>query len=331
MPRNRPAGVIVSAIIQILGSLFTLLMSALMLLIPLISKSSPHPKPPFGAGFIYGEAALYGVFAVLGFLTAIGLFRMKNWARLSTLIFSPIPILIGISFAAVFVVMPMLPGPADDLKTPGFKAVVTVTMLIGLGIAALGVFWLYYFNRTTTKLAFAIAAGDTGSLEGIQIDGQSVPTSIAVIAAFALLGALGSLPGLFLNSPALMFGFAMRGVPAKAIYVLLVLLQLYAGIALVQLNSAGRTVAIALHSLWLLNSATFAFIPATRLSKFVAEVPRWGQAQSSSRFELGSHSMLLLMRAGGAFGVLTSATILYFLVTRGWAFRKGEAAQAAAG
>jgi hypothetical protein len=329
MPQKPPVGVIISAVIQILGSLFALLMSAVMLLLPLIQ--SRLPKPPLAAGFVYGEAAFYGISAVLGLLTAIGLFRMKNWARFSTLIFSPIPILMGLSFAAVFLVMPMLQGHGDDLRSPGVKAVVTVMMLLGLGIAALGVFWLYYFNRAVTKLAFASAAGDTGPTIGVQIDGQSVPTSIAVIAAFAFFGALGSLPGLFFNSPAWMLGFALKGVAAKTIYVLLVVLQLYAGIALVQLKSAGRMVAIALHSLWLLNSAITAFSPAARLSKVLAEIPRWGQAQSSAQFQLGSGLMLPLMRGAAALGIVMSAIILYFLVTRGWAFRKGATAQAAAG
>jgi uncharacterized membrane protein (DUF2068 family) len=119
MAQKRPAGVIVTGIIQILGSVFTLLMSALMLFLPMIQSRSRMAKPPFEPAFFYGEAVVLGIFAVLGLLTAIGLFRMKSWARYSTLIFSPMPILMGVTFAATFVVMPLLPGLTGDFQSPG--------------------------------------------------------------------------------------------------------------------------------------------------------------------------------------------------------------------
>lgn len=329
MLHNRPAGVNFTAVVQILGSVLALLMSLLFLFLPMI-EGSRAAKPSLSPGLLYGEAAVFGIFAVLGLLTAIGLFRMRSWARYSTLVFSPMPILMGLSLAAVFIIIPMLPGRAEDLRAPGVKVVEAVMVMLGLGIAALGVFWLYYFNRATTKLAFANAAGNTRSNSGIRIDGRNVPTSIALIAALALFSAVGSLPSLFFSSPALIFGLQVRGLAAKAAYVLLILLQLYAGIALLQLRAAGRVLAIALHSLWLVNSAVVAFAPTATISKLLADAVRTSNTPTAAMLDTGNPFVLMLMRGAGFFGMAMSVIILYFLLTRGWAFRNGEAAQAAA-
>jgi hypothetical protein len=329
MPQKRPATVTVTAIAQVLGSGFMLLMSVLFLFLPVIQSRSRTAKPSVSLGFLHGEAAIYGVFAVLGLLTAIGLFRMKPWARYSTLVFSPMLILMGVSFAAVFVIIPMLPGHLEDLQKPGIKALVAVMMILGLGIASLGAFWLYYFNRAATRLAFANAAGETISRKGVQISGRSVPVSIAIIASLALLGVLGSIPGLFLNSPVLMFGFAVKGVAGKAVYGLLILLQLYIGIALLELKNTGRRVAIAMHSLWLLNGGILLLAPTDRLSRLIAEMP-WGQAHAQSTYEFDIGSLVRMTRGASTVGIVISIVILYYLITRGWAFRDGTVAQSAA-
>ena len=81
---KRPVGVILTAILQFLGSLAVLAMSAsaVFLIARLPTTPGLAPPPTLPAGMSLGIAAFYGLFAVLGFLTAIGLFRMRSWGTL---------------------------------------------------------------------------------------------------------------------------------------------------------------------------------------------------------------------------------------------------------
>src|ERR1035441_6384091 len=112
-PMKRPVGVVLTAVVQVLGSLLVLIASVLMLFIPVLMRGTPRPTPPspMETQILYGAAAVYGFFAVLGFLTAIGVFRLKNWARYSTLIFAGFVVVMGLLLALEFALMP-LPGAA---------------------------------------------------------------------------------------------------------------------------------------------------------------------------------------------------------------------------
>src|SRR5664279_4839514 len=114
-PMKRPVGVILTAVVQVLGSLLVLTGSVLMLLMPVLMpvlmRGTPRPTPPspMENQIFYGVGAVYGFFAVLGFLTAIGMFRLKNWARYSTLIFAGFVVVMGLLLALEFALMPV-PG-----------------------------------------------------------------------------------------------------------------------------------------------------------------------------------------------------------------------------
>src|SRR3974377_765422 len=93
---KRPVGVVLTVVVQVLGSVLVLVLSVWMLFTPARMRGTPRPPPPgpMEPQFFYGAAAVYGFFAVMGFLTAIGMFRLKNWARYSTLIFAWLVVLI---------------------------------------------------------------------------------------------------------------------------------------------------------------------------------------------------------------------------------------------
>jgi hypothetical protein len=331
MPAKRPVGVVITGIIQILGSLLVLLFSALMLFAPAISGKSPGSTPPVPTGVFYGLAAFYGLFAVLGLLTAIGLFRLKNWARYSTLIFSPIPILIGLGFVLIVIILPFAQGHAAEAGDAALMTAMRTSAVIGLCIAGIGGFWLYYFNRRSVKLAFEQAAAEVGSSPGVMIDGGRIPVSIVVIAILMLFGCLGFIPGLFLHSPALIFGFVFKGAAAKAYFILFGMLQLYIGVALLRLDNRGRKVGIALQIVTIINGTIFLLVSTSRLSALTADFPGWGGGQPPTGHELDPNWMIMALRGGFGFGVVYAAVVLYCLVTRGWAFRDGAAAEAVAG
>ena len=108
--------------------------------------------------------------------------------------------------------------------------------------------------------------------------------------------------------------------------LLIGLADVYVGVALLRLQEIGRKVAIVLHCLWLVNGFALLLTPFAKFKGFYAQMPSWAQPTPAIALE----SMLPLMRFGVWAGIITSLVVLYFLITRGWAFRNGSAVNAAA-
>jgi len=82
--RKRPIGVSVLAILNIIGSIFMMLAA-------------------FGAGGIFSEAeaagaagAFFGLLAVASLIVAIGLWRLRNWARITAIVLYALSAILGL-------------------------------------------------------------------------------------------------------------------------------------------------------------------------------------------------------------------------------------------
>src|SRR5438874_12596450 len=93
---NRSAGVTVIAILVLLGSIGTLGMSLLMCIGILVeSASQTHEMPELIRTMFVLLSIVYGLMAIWGVFSGIGLIRLKNWARISVIVFSILLILLG--------------------------------------------------------------------------------------------------------------------------------------------------------------------------------------------------------------------------------------------
>jgi len=131
----RSVGITISAIIVILGSAFTLLGGAMMVFSSaFLSKANPASAVPLNlASIVVIDSVLLSGFGGRGLASGIGLIYLKRWARISTLIF------------AGFLVCISLPA----------AAVMRIGMSVFYGMfAALGAFWLYFFNTRSAKAQF---------------------------------------------------------------------------------------------------------------------------------------------------------------------------------
>jgi hypothetical protein len=319
---KRPAGVILTGITQILGSLLVLLLSIGMLLMPTLSRNTPSATAPptIPPGITYGVAALYGFFAVLGFLTAIGLLRVQNWARYSTLIFSGLLVVMGLIMALIFAVMPMPPSPAETAgASPNTMFAVKLVMAgFALSFALLGAIWLYYFNRASTKAAFQRDGGDSEvDAQGISIGGRRVPMSIAIIGGLQLLGGVLMLPMAFWTPANVFLGVILTGWTAKLFTAGFGLVAIYVGVALWRLSNSGRLIAIAVQCVSLINVLVMVLMPH-RLSQYMSAVE---SSLASPRAAIEQFSGTVL-RISGLLCAVMVLIILYFLVTRAYAFRQ---------
>ena len=228
----------------------------------------------------------------------------------------------GLITALVFVLMPMpdMPAKASSVPTGAMTPVMRAVMAaFPLGFAVLGALWLYYFNRASIRSVFRDSDTNTDADDGgILVRGRRVPLSIAAIGVWNLLGAVFFIPFAFWSRANLFFGFIVTGYASKLITSLIGVLGIWVGIALLRLSNLGRRVAIVVNWLWLLNAVILWFVP-NRVRQYY-EI--YGQTfamppQSASPPEL----LDTYMRFGGLVGAITSAAMLYFLVSRADAFQ----------
>src|SRR5262245_25081289 len=91
---KRSGSVIASAVISIIGSLGTLVLGIGLVVSAIVARSSPQFREAAGSTpidltiVLLVEGVVLLAFGVFGIVSAIGLLRLKNWARICFLVFA---------------------------------------------------------------------------------------------------------------------------------------------------------------------------------------------------------------------------------------------------
>jgi hypothetical protein len=335
---SRSVGVILSAIVSLLGSLLVLGMGAVMAFALMFAPVSAHhdvPGPDFLKAILAGTVLFYVLLALWGILTAIGLFRLRNWARISIIVFSVLLIPIGLCSGLAGLLMPF-PLPPNAAASNIFTTVRIGMGVFFLSLAALGVSWLVYFNRAMVKAQF-VSARQLLSPESVHVlpagqfpaaaqpAGPGRPLSITIIAWFLLVGCAFLPLTIFLRPPAIVGAWIVSGSAAVAIWCIYGVLNLYIGIGLLRLRPAARIMAITVFSIGILNTLAFVLAPGLRARvdtlltwqwKYMGASNAW---LSSSRYKI---DMVPMMIPGLIMGVIVSGVVIYFLVASKRAFER---------
>jgi hypothetical protein len=317
---KRPAGIVITSVVEVLGSLFTLMVAVVMAFLPRFAPNTPA-QPQLPAGFYFAIGVIYLIFALLGLATAVGVFLCKQWARYSTLVFAGILAGFGVLLAVTFAFMPLPSSPEESAAPlpPHFALILKTSMvLIQLAIAGLGAWWLYYFNRSEIKLHFA------GAVYGGAEAASPRPLSIALLSILNFIGVPWMLSGAWLALPIPFFGIYAHGVSARIEYLVFAAIALYIGIGLWQLVPASRLVAIWYYVIGCLNTTLFYSLPGReeRYRKmFTDSLNVWHLPlphQPPMRFMVGAWT-------GITISFIVAAVAVYFLVTRRYAFQEQAA------
>ena len=144
---KRSAGVTASAVISIIGSSCSILFGGLMVFRPL--------SPVELVGIM---AILFFGFGVWGIVSAIGLLRLRNWARISFAIYGRLLAFFSALASASGVLLMTLAISKDiqpkDVPSGLYAVEFALFAAIAVPFAALGVFWATYFNRQSVKIQF---------------------------------------------------------------------------------------------------------------------------------------------------------------------------------
>ena len=339
---KRSAGVTVIAVLSLLGSAFMLLVGGFAVLISLLAPVSSSPAfrgfPPFFRSMM---VLLYVLLTTWGILTSIGLFRLKEWARISILTFSVLLALHGTFTALISLVIPVRSGPN---QAAGLADVRIFMAGFSLALLSLGVWWLVFFARRKVGEQFAAARAERLALSTPQVFpptvGPSVvaplpsstgrPLSFTILAWWMLASCLLIPLNLLLRPPAVLFTKVLTGWPAELYFIALLALHLYVGIGLLRLKLTARVVAIAYYCFIFVSTAVFYLAPGVH-SRMV-DLMRRAQAMFPWTRPLQDQQAFLfdptpLMVMGACLGLAATLVPLYFLVTRKDAFEKAATAR----
>jgi hypothetical protein len=251
------ASVMAAGIVAIAGSLLVLLGAAMglmgMLMVPM-TRANPA-LPPFALAIAEGTVAFIMALGIFGVFSGVGLLRLKNWARISTLVWAGITVAFSTLVLAVFAFAPFPTSPNTPSNLSGFLRA-TVLIFYGMPLA-IGIWWLILFNQQSVANQFLQPAGGpldaSGFPEPISASKPPLPLPIAVLGVFLLISSFSVIMPLFLPVPVILFGHAIRGGAGIAIWFGVCFLYGAAGIGLLRLKPWSYVLALGLQLFWFLS------------------------------------------------------------------------------
>ena len=245
-----PAGVVAAAVVLALMTAMGLLGSLASAAISLLAaRGTGEPMiPAVRVAMIVTALVMLAVFLFCGW-TAVGLFRLRRWARYSILAIGGLEFFATAMMGLVMILMrnavPPPPSGPEYISMPA--------MMVGMGafygvLSLIGVWWLAYFNLAHVRAAFAGEASPapmprTLSLESTApIPAASAPPPpvsgwrivIVVWACLALLSCLFFPAALAMHLPMFLFGVVLRGTTAAAVVLVMLAIQLFLGVGLLR-------------------------------------------------------------------------------------------------
>lgn len=296
---KKPIGVTASAVLALLGS-FLMLGGCVLGAIAFSLSPTRQPIPPEARLGMFIGLGMCLFLGIWGTTTAIGLLRMRNWGRISILIFSALLAFTGFVTAPAI----LLISPPNAPENYDFVRRIMAAFYVAIGL--LGVLWLYYFNRRATREAFTA---------GVAPVSGGRPLSIAIIGWWFLIVGVLSVLLAPLRMPVTLFLWVPTGWAAAAYYVIFGGIWAYCGYGLLRLNPTARLVAIVLLCFGLVNAAVFSGFPGadTRMTNLVSNYG-YGVTLPPTH----SHFMQFVLLAGLA----VVAVPLWFLIRTKPAFQQ---------
>jgi hypothetical protein len=261
--------VTVTAVIVLFGSGLTLLAGVMMLFASSSDLPIPENQVHFLKYFMVFLALVLFAAAAWGIASGTGLMRLREWSRISMLVFSALLLFVCIPGLLMFLFMPFPPpgtAPSPEM-TKEMLAATRIFMAVLYGIlAALGGWWIYFFNKRSTKDQFLKVR--IPGLEGMPgaevISPYARPLSITLIAWWLLISGFIGVLGLSVNPPVFFLGYFFKGTYASVLMLALALVQSLIGFGLLKLRPWGRTLAIYYFQFLIFNSLTMVLIPGTQ-------------------------------------------------------------------
>jgi hypothetical protein len=257
--RGPTASVTAAGVVAIVGSVLVLLATAFGFLAVLtLLKSQTGPAlPSLARVTAAGTMVFFFGLAILGIFTGVGVLRLKNWARISVLVWSGVTAAIC-AFILAFLAFIPFPVPPNAGTPSNIATLVRLSTALVYGLPlAIAVWWLILFSRKTIAAQFETGIGNPLDASGFPVEPTSaskptLPLPITVLAVFLLFSSL-SVFLIFLHLPVLFFAHALRGPVGTVAWITTCLLSTAAGIGLLCRKVWSYWLTLGLQLLWLLS------------------------------------------------------------------------------
>ena len=328
---KRSLGVTISAVIVLLGCGVTFVSSAFMAL-GLAEIASRGATPQFSKAAGVFLVLFMLALAIWGIATGINLLHLRDWARISVLVFSGLLLVISLPGIVMMLLVPF-PAPPDVADPALMQRVMAATrigMVVVYGLlAALGGWWIYFFNTSAVKDQFRSLAATEPISSAVWAPARVAPASpkrpisITIIAYISLIGACMLPVVQVMHVPMMFLGFVFTGWKASLIVMGFMTVQLLMAYGLLQLEPWGRSLAIYYFNFAIFNSIISVILPGAqaRFDEAAALIQgTTGLPASPVKFPIWS---------GLIFGLPIIAIQLWFVVTRKQAFERPHGSSAA--
>ena len=260
---KRSASVTAAAVVAILCSLFLLLSFSMALLAVLLVKlpGTASELPPSVRTFGLAIQSFMICLSLFGVATGIGLLYLRNWARISVLIWGGFSVFFGLIGIPIAFLTQFPPSPSSPALPAESMQAVRWILLVIYGIPLLiGLWWLILFNRKSVKAQFA---GQEESADQGLPRKPACPLPIAVLAWFYVASVLNLLflPLLSFHLPLFVFGRVLHGSTGGAVLILSSLAFAVAGVGLLKLKPWSYSLTIGLQLFWLASSVVSVLTP----------------------------------------------------------------------
>jgi hypothetical protein len=314
---KRLPGVIISTVLLIFGAVLQVVGAAAMGFGGYLEQhhatpANPSvPAPPAWLPFFsYGLATIGLGLAAWGITTSVGLFRLRRWARFSTLIIGGLLVFFGVPGMLIMIVMAVISLPAPSGIDPAQAHTMQIVSRIAFAgmtfiyalVSGIGIWWLVYFNRKTVRESFNGTAAPLIT--------PRRPVLISILAVLKIIGVPICALMAFLPIPMALFGVIVHGWGKTAILLAFAALAGVCGIGLWRLQEWGRRTAITFECVGLVNILSFMF-RANVLQSYQGEVNRSMNVQQSAH--LPEHFQSIIQLAGFGIGFVVLLAILAIL------------------
>jgi membrane protease YdiL (CAAX protease family) len=115
-------------------------------------RNSGNPYQSGGRDALIVLIVLWVMTAVFGVIVGLGLLRLRNWARISAMVWAGVMIPCSLPFFLIAASAPFLPRTGASAN--GAIVLVPMSLLIGISSLAVGIWWLSLFNRRNVAAEF---------------------------------------------------------------------------------------------------------------------------------------------------------------------------------
>jgi hypothetical protein len=249
-PSGPSSSVVAAAIVGILLSLFIILGTLGAIAgFAMIPSTSSTAIPPFARSMLIAILLLMAGVAIFGIFTCMGLLRLKNWARVSMLIWGGVMTAFS---GLMFLFTSLVPLPEMSADPAASLPYMRLLMAVMYGFQFLiAVWWLVLFNQRTVKEQFLpVATNDDQPLSTPQ---PRCPLPLAILAGFSIFSAAFSLFLPFTNLPVnpIVFGYRFQGVLGMVVFYISAALVLAGAIGMLRLKRWSYPLMLGLYFFWL--------------------------------------------------------------------------------